>query len=55
MLLVRTHDSQTPGCEKRRDPIFRELAESSLHNFHLGELGLVNHDWITANGIEDFF
>ena len=40
-----------PGREKRRDPVFREFAKSSLNNVRLGELGFLNHSWITANGI----
>lgn len=53
--LVRTHDSQTPRCEKRGDPIFRELAKRSFHNICMRELGLVNHSWVTANGVQNLF
>ena len=52
---VLTHESHTLGREKRRYPVFRKLAESSLYDVYMRELGFVNHSWITANGIQDFF
>ena len=50
----RTHDSQTPACEKRCNPVSREFAKSTLHNICFRELVIDNHSLVTTNGIQDF-